>query len=259
MTRFPALAALAVLPVASAVLAVTLAAPAALAGYMGSEAPAVPGAAPAAAATATVGGAADGLVEALSAAAPGLDPAVLSRALDSTRCARQAGALSEDLPRVLTIIDFSMPSTAERLWVLDLERPAVLLQTHVAHGQGTGDDLAQHFSNTDGSHQSSLGLYKTAERYRGKHGLSLRLDGLDEGLNDRARARAIVVHGADYATTDFIEQHGRLGRSWGCPAVAPQHIESLIETIEGGAPLFAWHPDEEGLEDSKWRTCELAD
>ena len=209
-----------------------------------------------AAASTTEPSGADNLVAAFVTAAPTLDPAVLARALDSARCAQAAGALPADGPHVLTVIDFSLPSTAERLWVLDLERGEVLLQTYVAHGQGTGDDRAERFSNIDGSHQSSLGLFRTAERYTGKHGVSLRLDGLDPGLNDQARARAIVVHGADYAAPAFIEQHGRLGRSWGCPAVATELIETLVQTIEGGAPLFAWYPGDKALDASRWRACD---
>lgn len=196
-----------------------------------------------------------GLLDRLQGAAPDLDPTVLSRALDSTRCARAAGELPSDGPPVLAVIDFSLPSTAQRLWVLDLERAELLMQTHVAHGQGTGDDLATTFSNRDGSHQSSLGLYRTAETYRGKHGYSLRLDGLEVGVNDRARQRAIVVHGAAYATQAFIQEHGRLGRSWGCPAVDEALSAELIDTIKGGAALFAWYPDEGWLEGSAWLGC----
>lgn len=196
------------------------------------------------------------LLDALSHAAPDLDRQVLASALDSTRCARARGALPADGPPVLAVIDFSLPSTAERLWVFDLQQARLVLHTHVAHGQGTGDDRAVHFSNQDGSHQSSLGLFRTAETYSGQHGYSLRLDGLEAGFNDRARQRAIVVHGADYATEDFIERHGRLGRSWGCPAVDAALSAELIDVIKGGAPLFAWYPDARWQEESSFLRCE---
>lgn len=191
----------------------------------------------------------------LSQAAPDLDPAVLSAALDSARCARAQGELADDAPPVLVVIDFSRPSTEERLWVLDLQAGRVLFREHVSHGQGTGDDLARDFSNRPGSHQSSLGLFRTAETYRGKHGYSLRLDGLEPGINDRARERAIVVHGADYAADDFIERNGRLGRSWGCPAVDRAVSARLIDAIKDGAPLFAWYPDDRWLEASRYLQC----
>lgn len=192
---------------------------------------------------------------ALHALVPDMDPQVLAQALTSVRCARSMGEIPSGAPSVMAVIDFSRPSTEERLWVIDLDAGEVLFREHVAHGQGTGDNYARDFSNRPNSHQTSLGLYRTAETYRGKHGYSLRLDGLEAGINDRARQRAIVVHGAEYATESFIEEHGHLGRSWGCPAVDKAVSTELIDTIKGGAPLFAWYPDAEWQEGSRFLGC----
>lgn len=180
--------------------------------------------------------------ERLLRAAPDLDPVVLQAALDRASCARARGELPAQAPPVLAVIDYSLPSTAPRLWVLDLEEPRLLFHERVAHGQGTGEDLAVAFSNRPNSHQSSLGLFVAGEVYTGQHGTSLRLDGKDPGLNDRSRERAIVVHGAPYVSEGFIARTGRLGRSWGCPAVATEVAPALIEALAGGAALYAWHP-----------------
>ena len=120
------------------------------------------------------------------------------------------------------------------------------------NGQGSGDNLANAFSNTPESHQSSIGLFVTAETYIGKHGYSLRLDGLDRGFNDRARERAIVVHGASYVSPAFVKAQGRLGRSWGCPAVSAAVARPLIDAIKGGNLLFAYYPDQEWLRSSQY-------
>jgi hypothetical protein len=169
--------------------------------------------------------------------------AIARRAVD---CAQQDGRLPAD--DRLVLIDFSRASTEKRMWVLQGDE--VLFHERVAHGQKTGDDRATVFSDTPGSHQSSLGLFVTAETYSGKHGYSLRLDGLEPGWNGRARERAIVVHGADYATDAFVQAHGRLGRSWGCPAVDPAVARPLIDAIAEGTPLFAWHDASAWLGDS---------
>ncbi|MCO4748156.1 MAG: murein L,D-transpeptidase catalytic domain family protein [Proteobacteria bacterium] len=191
----------------------------------------------------------------LSVAVPDMDAAVLSAALTSVRCAHAAGELSSEAPTVVAIIDYSRPSTEERLWVIDLSSHQVLFREHVAHGQGTGGLVATAFSNQPDSHQTSLGLFKTAETYHGKHGYSLRLDGLEAGINDRARARAIVIHGASYATEGFIEKHGWLGRSWGCPAVDKAVSAELIDAIKGGAPVFAYYPDADWQAASPFLSC----
>ena len=141
---------------------------------------------------------------------------------------------------VLTLIDFSLPSTDRRMWVLDMARERVLFRTHVAHGQGSGDNYATRFSNRSGSHQSSLGLYLTGETYNGGNGYSLMLDGLEPGINDNARSRSIVVHGADYADPSVIVSAGRLGRSWGCPALPREVTRPIIDTIKNGSVLYIY-------------------
>jgi hypothetical protein len=143
-------------------------------------------------------------------------------------------------PEVITIIDFSLPSNKKRLWVLDLIQGKVLFRCLVSHGRNSGELMAENFSNTPGSNASSPGFYATGETYTGKHGLSLTIDGLEMGINDKARARAIVIHGADYVSTDFIRNHGRLGRSFGCPAVPVELSKDIIQTIKGGSCLFIY-------------------
>jgi hypothetical protein len=145
-------------------------------------------------------------------------------------------------PEVITIIDFSLPSNKERLWVLDLIQGKVLFHCLVSHGRNSGEIMAENFSNTPGSNASSPGFYTTGEAYIGKHGLSLTLDGLEKGINDKARERAIVMHGADYVSSDFIRNYGRLGRSFGCPAVPVELSKEIIQTIKGGSCLFIYAP-----------------
>jgi L,D-transpeptidase-like protein len=144
---------------------------------------------------------------------------------------------------MLTVIDYSRRSRERRLWVLDLARERVLASELVAHGRGTGDDNARRFSNRAGSLASSLGTFITGATYRGRHGLALRLRGMDAGLNDRAEARAIVIHGADYVSPEAVRRLGRLGRSQGCPALAPSVVGRIIGLIGGGTVLFAYYPD----------------
>lgn len=188
---------------------------------------------------------------------PGLAPDVLARAIDAHVCAERRGELVRSAhPERLVVIDYSLPSTATRLWVLDLAQRRVLDAQRVAHGQGTGEDLATAFSNDDGSHQSSLGVFRTAEEYIGQHGRSLRLDGLEPGFNDRARERAIVVHGADYVSDSFVAQTGRLGRSWGCPAVSTDAVGPLIDEIGHGTLVVSWYPDATWLHDSTYLHCD---
>jgi len=143
---------------------------------------------------------------------------------------------------VITIIDFSLPSDQKRLWVLDLIQKKVLFRCLVSHGRNSGELMAENFSNTPGSCASSPGFYTTGETYIGKHGLSLTLDGLEMGINDKARERAIVIHGADYVSSDFIRNYGRLGRSQGCPAVPAELSKDIIQTIKGGSCLFIYVP-----------------
>jgi hypothetical protein len=198
---------------------------------------AVPRPTPAAAAAATDSVA--GSLE-LNASNAGLRPAVLELALRAHARATAAGATVSPL---LTVIDYSLLSRERRLWVLDLDSGEVLARELVAHGNGTGSDAARHFSNRPGSYQSSLGTFVTGPTYHGKHGLSLRLRGLDAGLNDKAEARAIVVHGARYVNKDIVDQLGRLGRSQGCPALSEEAAPRIIELIRGGTVVFSYFPD----------------
>ena len=179
-----------------------------------------------------------------------LDRDVLDLALGAASCAIRAGAV--DAPRTLTVIDYSKPSSEERLWVFDLKSRELLYEELVAHGQGTGANIAMKFSNNDESHQTSLGLFVTDVTYVGKNGYSLRLDGLDKGYNDRARERAIVMHGAPYVSEAFVKANGRLGRSWGCPAVSDVVARELIDRVKGGGLVFAYYPDAEWLKTSKY-------
>ena len=142
-------------------------------------------------------------------------------------------------PTLLTVIDYARPSTEPRLWVLDLEEGRVLYRELVAHGRGSGDNYATSFSNVAESHKTSLGLFVTEASYVGRNGYSLRLHGLDPGVNDNAYARAIVIHGASYVSAAIVKQMGRLGRSWGCPAVAYAIARPLIDAIKGGSVVYA--------------------
>ena len=182
--------------------------------------------------------------------APALDSSILGLALDATACARETGAIENE--RFLTIIDYSKASTEPRLWVLDLERDRVLFEELVAHGQGSGENFASRFSNLDGSHQTSLGLFRTADTYVGSNGYSLRLDGLEPGVNDRARDRAIVMHGAPYVSDANLRALGRLGRSHGCPALRPAIARTVIDTIKNGSLVFAYYPDRQWLKGSRF-------
>lgn len=142
--------------------------------------------------------------------------------------------------QILTIVDFSKPSTEKRLWIIDLAKQKVLFHTLVAHGRGSGGLMATNFSNTAESFQSSLGFYVTDDTYIGKHGLSLRLEGLDKDSNTNAHARAIVVHGATYVSDSFVKQNGYLGRSHGCPALPVELTNDIIKTIKGKTALFIY-------------------
>jgi len=210
-----------------------------------------PAAAPAVTKTVTAP-AAPALLAALAAEAPTLDRDVLARALDARACAVAAGEAERD--EVLTVIDYSLPSTAKRLWVFDVADRELLYHELVAHGKNTGGNRATKFSNTNGSLQSSLGLFRTADTYYGQNGYSLRLHGLEPGVNHLALPRTIVIHGAWYVSDEFARQQGRIGRSWGCPAVSDEVARPLIDTIKDGSLVFAYYPDEDWLGGSKFLT-----
>lgn len=148
---------------------------------------------------------------------------------------------------ILTIIDFSKPSSEKRLWVIDIDTRKVLFNDLVAHGRNSGDNIATQFSNTPNTNMSSIGFFVTGETYSGMHGLSLYIDGMDKDFNNNARSRAIVIHGADYVSSDFIKKHGRLGRSFGCPSLSLDSYKPVINTICDGSCLFIYYPDKEFL------------
>ncbi|OZS41644.1 peptidase [Photobacterium sanguinicancri] len=140
---------------------------------------------------------------------------------------------------MLTIIDYSKPSTQKRFFVIDLKKNKLLYHTFVTHGVNSGGKVANRFSNVVNSKQTSLGTFLTDTTYQGGNGYSLKLDGLTKGINDNARRRYIVIHGADYANESFIKRNGYLGRSWGCPALPKALSKSIINTIKGGSVIYA--------------------
>jgi hypothetical protein len=179
-----------------------------------------------------------------------IDPHVFELALRAAGCAVRSGAVLN--PPTLTVIDYSKPSTEKRLWVYDLRSRGLIYEEHVAHGQGSGGNMATRFSNEPDTHATSLGLFVTADTYVGRNGYSLRLDGLDRGFNDLARDRAIVMHGAPYVDVESAQAQGRLGRSWGCPALREAVARDVIDLVKGGGLLFSYYPDAEWLSASKY-------
>jgi hypothetical protein len=179
----------------------------------------------------------------------GPDPKVMKLA---DQAAKKARARGQGKKKILTVIDYSLPSTRKRLWVIDTEKKKILFHELVAHGKGTGENFAKSFSNREGSLQSSLGLFETGETYQGKHGYSLKLTGLEKGFNEKAEERAIVIHGAWYVSAQFAKQHGRLGRSWGCPALSKDVAAKVIDAIKGGSLVFVYYPDQAWLSASEY-------
>jgi len=180
------------------------------------------------------------LVSALLKQAPGLHAQALREALTSAEEAAHRGLIkNRDL---LTVIDYSIRSSEPRLFVFDLQHQKLLFRELCAHGKNSGDDVPSHFSNDPGSEETSLGLFVTEDTYIGHNGYSLKLRGLSPGLNDMAEARAIVLHGAYYVSHEAIKVLGRLGRSWGCPAVRAEISRKLIDTLRGGTAIFAYYP-----------------
>ena len=180
----------------------------------------------------------------------GLGRNVFQLAIGAAACAVRSGDVA-DLA-TLTVIDYSRPSTDKRLWVFDLRTRTRLFEELVAHGRGSGENLATSFSNQHESHQTSLGLFRTEDTYVGRNGYSLRLRGLDDGFNDQAYERAIVMHGAPYVSDEFARTQGRLGRSWGCPALREGVARELIDTVKGQGLVFAYYPDPGWLAASKF-------
>lgn len=189
-----------------------------------------------------------GLAAALATAAPRANPAVIAIATRALACANHAELVAH--PATLSIIDYSRPSTEPRLWVFDLAQHRLLFEELVAHGRNTGDNAATHFSNAPGSLMSSIGVFLTSDAYVGHNGYSLHLRGLEPGLNDNALERAIVIHGAPYVDAALARTQGRIGRSFGCPAVRPTIAKALIDTIRDGSLVVAYYPDKTWLSTS---------
>jgi hypothetical protein len=192
----------------------------------------------------------------LARLAPAADPQVLELALSAMQCA-QAQGFGAAADR-LAVIDYRRSSLKPRLWVFDLAAGRLLFEEVVAHGQGSGGDLATRFSNLNGSHTSSVGLFMTRESYDGRNGYSMRMEGLEPGINDQALARAIVMHGAPYVDVANGMKQGRLGRSWGCPAVREAIARRMIDVLKGGQFVFAYYPDSDWLAQSELLRCPTA-
>ena len=190
------------------------------------------------------------LARELAAAAPHANPNAVRVAARAMTCAIRSHRV--DQPRTLSLIDYSLPSSQPRLWVFDVAQRRLLFEELVAHGRNSGGNgPAEHFSNNDGSLMSSLGVFRTRDAYTGHNGYSLRLEGLDTGFNDHARQRAVVIHGAWYVSEDMAKSQGRIGRSWGCPAVRPTIAHSLIDAIRDGSLVVAYYPDQTWLSHSE--------
>jgi hypothetical protein len=181
--------------------------------------------------------------------APRLAPQALEVALTALQRLQASGAKVRS--DVVTVIDYTKPSTERRLWVFDLVRTRVLFEELAAHGKNSGDNQAVRFSNTPNSLMTSIGAFLTRDSYIGQHGLSLRLQGLEKGVNDNSMERAIVIHAAAYVNDALARAKGRIGRSWGCPAVRPEISRSLIQTVQGGTLVLAYYPDKAWLQTSK--------
>lgn len=199
---------------------------------------------------------AESLEQSLHRAAPDLATSALGAAIDALSCANASGEMAQ--VQRLAVIDYSLPSTQPRLWVFDLEQRALLFHELVAHGRESGEKYTQQFSNREGSRQTSLGLFRTTDTYVGSNGYSLRLVGLDPGYNDQAMSRAIVMHGAPYVNEEHAARHGRIGRSWGCPAVRAGIARPLIDALKGGQLLFSYYPDRQWLRASRFLNCASA-
>ncbi len=191
----------------------------------------------------------------LQALAPSLHPSVMNKVIASLQCAQNRHF---DKNHIVTVIDYSLPSSEKRLWVFDLKENQLLFHTYVSHGIKSGGLFTHFFSNKNNSKASSVGVYATGSSYYGRHGVSLQLDGLEQGFNDNAVPRAVVMHGGWYVEEDFIKKYGRAGRSWGCPAV-PDHLsQAMIHTIKERSLLVVYYPDDGWLEQSKFLHCSHA-
>ena len=189
------------------------------------------------------------LYENLDLANKGLSRRAFESALQGFEYLRQQGQIQND--DVISIVDFSLPSSAKRLFVIDLTNNKLLFCTYVAHGNGSGMQYDNQFSNIPQSNKSSLGFYKTLNTYIGVHGYSLKLEGLEKGINDNANRRDIVIHGAAYVSEALVQSQGYLGRSQGCPALPEKMHKPIINTIRNGTCFFVYSPDRVYLKKSK--------
>ncbi len=178
--------------------------------------------------------------------------ALADKVLTTLTCAKK---YNQDQNNILTLIDYSLPSNERRLWVFDLNNKKLLFHTYVAHGVRSGYLSSNYFSNKNNSRASSLGVYNTEKSYYGRHGLSLKLDGLERNFNDNASSRAVVMHGGWYVEESFIKKYGRAGRSWGCPAVPDNLTELIINTIKDKSLMVVYYPSENWLVKSKFLNC----
>jgi len=192
----------------------------------------------------------------ISRLAPKINPLVITEAVSAMKCAQNHG-VGKNASRI-AIIDYTIPSKQPRLWVVDLKAQKLLFEEHVAHGQGSGDDVPKVFSDRNGSHQTSLGLFLTDVTYQGGNGLSLRLHGLSKGFNESAMRRLIVMHGARYVNPLAALSMGRLGRSWGCPAVRTEVAKPMIDTLKQGQFIYAHGPGTAKLSTCKTENLSLA-
>lgn len=178
-----------------------------------------------------------------------LRPQVIELALKAYINAKKEGvAITKP---ILTVVDYTMPSTANRMWVLDLSTSKILFNTLVAHGKGSGDLYSTKFSNSNGSKESSIGTFVTEGTYDGKHGNSLKIKGLDKGFNDQVEPRLVVMHSANYVSNEYAKAHKMIGRSWGCLALNPQIAQKVISTVKGGSVIFSYYPDQKLLSSSR--------
>lgn len=168
----------------------------------------------------------------------GLSEQAYTYAIQGLEKLKETGTITND--RIISIVDFTKSSAQKRLFVIDLEKEQLLFNTFVAHGQNSGLEYATRFSNNPESYQSSLGFYETSGTYNGKNGYSMQLIGLESGINDKADKRAIVMHGAPYVNESMAKTQGRIGRSWGCPAVAEKMNKPIIDKIKNGSCLFIY-------------------
>lgn len=177
---------------------------------------------------------------------------VIDKVMATLECAQ---GYQVDHTDIITVVDFSLPSSEKRLWVVDLQAKKLLFNTYVSHGIRSGELTSDYFSNKNNSKASSIGVFKTDKPYHGRHGLSLQLEGLDSGFNDNAASRSIVMHGGWYVEERFIKRFGRAGRSWGCPAVPDELIAPIVNTIKEKSLFVAYYPNDRWLERSKFLNC----